>query len=375
MGEKMTRGENRQGVKNKESRTERQHGSMLKNGISRREFLAGGAAILSVGPFFIPSMAKASSRIVLTSWGGQYRTNVETAFVKPFTKETGIEVIISDTPDFAKAKAQVQSGNVEWDVFDALGPQATAGEKEGMWELIDSSIVDTSNMVLPVSKYVVAWYGWLGGIAWNPKRFPAGKYPVNFKEFWDVQKFPGRRSLRARPQEALEVALVADGVAPRSLYPLDVERAFKSLDRIKPHVPKWAKETQQTLELLRTDEVDFTWTYNTRAVPAKKDGMPIEFSFEQTVIATNYLTVMKGTRNKAVAMQFINFCMRPDRQVHFAEIHYGIPSKKKSLDMVSAEAKKFFADPTNPNHVVLDDLWWRDNYVKLTERFNEWMLT
>jgi len=70
-------------------------------------------------------------------------------------------------------------------------------------------------------------------------------------------------------------------------------------------------------------------------------------------------------------MQFVNFCLRPDRQAHFAQIHYNAPSKKKGFDLVPPESKKILPDITNPNHVILDDLWWRDNYVKLVERFNE----
>jgi len=136
---------------------------------------------------------------------------------------------------------------------------------------------------LPVlsPQWMVRWVGVSPG---TQNVFRLVKYPVNFKEFWDVKKFPGRRTLRARPTETLEIALVGDGVEPRKMYPLDVERAFKSLDRIKSYVPKWIKETPQATELLLSNEVDFSYVYHGRAIQLKKDGKPVEFSFEQTII-------------------------------------------------------------------------------------------
>jgi putative spermidine/putrescine transport system substrate-binding protein len=38
----------------------------------------------------------------------------------------------------------------------------------------------------------------------------------------------------------LEIALLADGVAPDKLYPLDLDRAFKKLDTIKKNTIWWA---------------------------------------------------------------------------------------------------------------------------------------
>jgi putative spermidine/putrescine transport system substrate-binding protein len=220
----------------------------------------------------------------------------------------------------------------------------------------------------------VPWYLWLGGISWITERYPEGKHPTDFKELWDVEKFPGRRTFRARPFEMLEMALVADGVPPKEVYPLDVERAFKACDRIKPHVPKFAKATPQTIELLRNNEVDFSYTYSGRALSAKDEGVPIDFSFKQVLIGTEFLTVLKGSKHKTSAMKYINFCLRPDRQVHFAKIYYYSPTKAEGLKMVPNEIKKYFPDPKDPANVVLDHAWWRDRYTELHERFKEWMM-
>jgi putative spermidine/putrescine transport system substrate-binding protein len=289
-------------------------------------------------------------------------------------KETGIEVLISDTPDFAKGKAQVESGNVEWDVFDAIGSHASSGALEGIWEPLDQSIVETPNLSVPATKTVVGFYVWAGGISWDPSRTPKGKNPSNFKELWDLENFPGRRAFRARPYETLEMALVADGVAPKDLYPLDVDRAFDALERIKSSVSNWVKSTPQTIELLRNNETDFSYTYTGRVAAAQTEGISIDIALDQTVNGMEYLTVLKGTKKGDAAMKFIAFCLRPDRQAAFSELHYVNPNRSDAVAQISQDAKKWLPDVSNPKNIILDDFWWGDHNAKVSERFNEWML-
>ena len=347
-------------------------------GVSRRKFIigAGAASMAASWPLILtPGKAKAAERVVLISWGGAYRDAVETAFVKPFTAETGIPVVISDTPDLAKVKAQITSKNVEWDVFDGVGSMAMSGQKDGYWEPFDKSIIDTSHLRTGVYPDTLAFYMSAGGMAWDPKRFPAGKHPVDFKQYFDAKTFPGRRSFRTRVSETLEAALIADGVAPRSLYPLDVERAFKSLDRIKPNVAKWVEQTPQTITLLQQNEVDFTYTYASRVKPAAAGGQSIQFSFEQTLNLAEYMQVLKGAPNKQAGMKYIGFMIRPDRLAAFCEILGLAPNSDKATALLSPEAKKWLPNMTSPNNAIIDDVWWTDNYAPLEKRFKEWLLT
>lgn len=346
-------------------------------GITRRRFLAGtaaGAAAILAAPYIIPR-ARASEQIVMVSWGGRYRENIEKAFVQPFIEETGIDVVISDTPDFAKAKAQVATGNIEWDVFDAIGSHATAGAKEGLWEPLDTSIVDTTNLRVPATESLVGFYVWAGGIAWVPSRTPKNEHPVNFNEMWNLEKYPGRRAFRARPYETFEMALVADGVPPDELYPLDVERAFDSLNRIKDSVSKWVKATPKTIEYLRTNEVDFSYTYSGRVAAARNEGVDIDMSMEQTVNGTEYLAVMKGTKKREAAMRFVDFCLRPDRQAAFSELHLVNPMREDAVARVDESAKKWLPNLSASKNIILDDFWWGENRSRIDERFKEWMLT
>ena len=42
--------------------------------------------------------------------------------------------------------------------------------------------------------------------------------PTTLADFFDTEKFPGKRGLRKSPKANLEMALIADGVAPDEVY-------------------------------------------------------------------------------------------------------------------------------------------------------------
>jgi putative spermidine/putrescine transport system substrate-binding protein len=344
----------------------------------RRRFLqASGSTMLAAAigaPLILTSKtSRAAGRLVMVSWGGNYRTGVEEALVKPFTKEFGVEVTLVDTPDLAKAKAQVMTKNVEWDIFDVVGPMGFTGSKNGYWEPLDPGLFDTNDLIVKPTKDMVPFYGFTGGICWDTKKHPEA--PKNWTDFWDTKKFPGRRALRNRASETLEVALLADGVPADKIYPIDVARAFKALDRLKASVGKWVDQTPQTVSLVQTGEIDYSYTYATRAKAAQESGLPIGFSFEQNLVGLEYLAVLKGAPNKKNAMDFVKFALRPDRQAALMDLHGNTPASKKALDMVKPEARKWMSSPTSTTNVISNDEWWADNYDELSRRFKEWALT
>jgi putative spermidine/putrescine transport system substrate-binding protein len=341
---------------------------------SRRRFLHQAGA-LAAGATFMPAVLAQAKSIVVTCWGGDYEKAIKSCFADPYAKETGIGVSLVNNADLTKMKVQVDSKNVQWDVFDSVGPQITAGARQGLWEDIDAKIVDRSDLVSPGGKDYVGTYLFGGGVAYDPKRVPEGKRPQNLKDFWDVQRFPGRRGLRTRISETLEMALVADGVAPDKLYPLDVERGFKALDRIKPSVKKWIETTPETITLITSNELDYTYSYMSRVFPAQKAGSSVAMATGQTINSLEYLAVPKYGKNTEAAMRYVAFCLRPDRQAAFANTVFFAPNARKAVPLVAAESQQYMPDVLNPAHIIMNDGWWADKYDALQKRFTEWMLT
>lgn len=343
--------------------------------VSRRAVIASTFAAIAAPSIIIPGKARGAQRLVIANWGGTGGIAQKKCYWDPFTAATGIEVISAQGPDLAKIRAQVQSRDVEWDLVNLADSWVAPGEKLGLYERIDTSIVPMERIVPAARReYMMGTYFYSGVLAFSSTRFKEGQRPRNWADYWNVEKFPGRRGLRNRIGETLEIALLADGVKPSEIYPCDVERAFKSLDRIKPHIRHWISQTPQTVQLIQNNECDFTYTYCNQVFGARQSGIDIGLSPDNQLIAPNWIAAIKGTRNKDAAMRYMEFATRPEPQIAFANMIANSPVSPGLLDKVDPSVKPFLPDVDNPTNVFMGTDWWGDHYDELTKRFTEWLM-
>ena len=257
---------------------------MRKHGYSRRVFLAQAAGVTlgaSMGPFIHTGRANGAEPLVVCAFGGAPQELQRKFYFDPFEKAAGIKILDVSKPTLAQMKAQVDTRNIEWDVVQAESRWVHRGTAEGLFEAIDSKIVNTSELI-PAAKHphAVGAYFWSKVIAYNSKKFSKASHPASWKEFWDVKAFPGRRSLQNIPVRQLEFALLADGVPKDKLYPVDIDRAFKKLDQIKPHIHAWYVAAQGE-QLLMDGEVVMVPITNGRALVSAAKGFPIDIDFNE----------------------------------------------------------------------------------------------
>ncbi|WP_164940750.1 ABC transporter substrate-binding protein [Bradyrhizobium zhanjiangense] len=343
--------------------------------ISRRSMLAGVAGIVAAPMVLGAKRAAAKSdRIVISNYGGSYQDACVKAVFDPFTKETGIRVDNVPVPGLDKVRAMQLTRNVEIDIWLGVSAQCAAGSRLGLWEKLDSTLFDLQDLTIqPASDYVL--YELVAqGICFDPKKYGPGKYPSDFAEFFDLKKYPGRRSLRKRPDSMLEVALLGDGVAPKDIYPLDLDRAFKALDRIKSNVV-WAQTAPQPITLLQTGEVDFSIVQSNRA-KATHDaggGTPLDFSFKQTVTDALGLAILKGALNQDAAKKLIAYFLRPETLARFEDVVGAAPVSKKAATMLLPDARKWQPDLNSTNSLVVSADYWADNFEAVNRRYLEWL--
>src|SRR3954451_8534991 len=178
----------------------------------------------------------AQETLSFAGYGGEPQKVQAKAFFEPAMNELGISVLQDSHGGYAKIKAQVLSGSPSYDLV-ALGcAEAARAAKEGLLEPIDYSLIPNAKELDPAMRgthYVGEWT-FSTVIIWNTQTVKTP--PSTWAEFWDVEKFPGKRALSANARQMLEIALIADGVPADKLYPLDVDRAFKKLEQIKPNL-------------------------------------------------------------------------------------------------------------------------------------------
>ena len=168
---------------------------------------------------------------------------------------------------------------------------------------------------------------------------------------------------------------MADGVSAKKLYPCDVDRAFRSLDRIKSHVGKWIPETPQTISLVQNNEIDFVFTYSGRVEAAKRQGISMEYVYESNIVTPSYMCVPKGVKNKDAAMKLVSYFMRADLQAAFCNIMGYTPVKRAGMNFLAPEVKARQPDLDHPNTAVTNVDWWAENFSEVNKRFKEWMIS
>jgi putative spermidine/putrescine transport system substrate-binding protein len=207
----------------------------------RRGFLrlaGGGAATATLGPLLLAERSIAQTRtLYVNSWGGSYTAAQDAAYFKPFTAATGIQIRVITPVSYARIKAQVQTGSYQFDLTSVNSMLWLRASREGLAEPIDWTIVNKD--ALPADAVVADGHGIASNIQGTNLCYRSDKFlhggPRSWADFWNVEKFSGPRSLCVSdaPRNMI-FALLADGVPRDALYPLDIERAFKKLDRIKP---------------------------------------------------------------------------------------------------------------------------------------------
>ncbi|MEX0302499.1 MAG: extracellular solute-binding protein, partial [Leisingera sp.] len=183
--------------------------------LDRRYFLALCAmAGVATSAVMAGDAEAAADQIVLWNWGGDAERCHGQAIGQPFSDDTGIPLRIDTSgPLQGKIREMVDSGNVTADVADADAFDAIALGKSGHLEPIDYSVVSQDKVLDGFAwehGVSVIFYGY--AFMYDTEKF--GDNPPNsWADFFDTEKYPGKRSLYKWANGALEGALLADGVS------------------------------------------------------------------------------------------------------------------------------------------------------------------
>ena len=361
--------------------------------VSLKQTVSAVAAMAFLG---VASTASADDAITVVSWGGAYTTSQIEAYHKPFTEKTGITINSEDyNGGLAQVRAQVEAGNVTWSLVDAELSDAQIGCDEGILETFDHSTLPPAPDGTPATddfiegtlhECGIGTIVWSTVVSYDTSKF-GDNQPSTLADFFDLEKFPGKRGLRKSPKVNLEWALMADGVAPGEVYdtlstPEGVDRAFAVLDKIKSEVIWWEAGAQPP-QMLADGEVAMTSVYNGRVFNAiAVEEKPFDIIWDNQVWDIDLWIMPKGAPNKEKVLEFVKFSTDTQRLADQAAwISYG-PVRKSSVPLIGTHAEAGIEMgphmPTAPDNFKTalqnDFLWWADNQDELTERFNAWLV-
>jgi len=273
--------------------------------------LLGKLAGLAIGVFAAVMPAEARDLTVVAG-GGALQDHMRRTLFSTFAG--GPVVDTAYDYNVGPIRAMVQARNVTWDVVLVEAPDLIRGCEDGIFERIDYSVVDR-NKFMPggATTCGAGAIGWGVAVFYDEARHANG--PATFQEFWDTQRFPGRRTLRRGARITLEAALMGDGVAPADVYrvlatPAGQARAFAALDRLRPNLVFWTGG-QQPIELVNSGEVAYALGFVGRTANGIRAGARYNLRWSTLLYAYDSWAVVRGSSNTAAAMRLIQHITEP----------------------------------------------------------------
>ena len=331
---------------------------------------AGGSAVTTSAACNPPKQD--GVKLTFSSFGGVYQEAQRKAWLEPYTALTGVEFTNDEASSNATIKAQVEAGQVTWDVVD-VGNDFGLDANKDLLEPLDYTLIPRDEVLenLGAGDYRVPDITYGVVLGYNTDK-TAGKVPAGWADFFDTAKIPGKRGAWDYSEGGLfEFALMADGVKPADLYPLDLPRATKKLDTIRNDLVFWTSGAQSQ-ELIGSGEVAMTMIWNGRAWSAKNtDKKPVEIQWNQQIVTADYLVVPKGSPNKDAAMKFIAYTICAENNAKPSQyIPYGPTNKNAKPD--PAKIPDLSVSNADENSGYFDDKYLIDNFKDIDAAWQAW---
>jgi putative spermidine/putrescine transport system substrate-binding protein len=301
--------------------------------------------------------------------GGQSGKAMHTAFLDPYEEESGNKVVRTPASDLGKLQAAAKSGVQQNDLVELDSISATAAFALGLTQKIDYQAVGGASLE-PIGRkpFGVGWQVYSTIPVWR-----SGVKPLSsVRDFFDAERFPGPRAVPDFVSFTLPLAVLADGVPPEDLYPLDVDRAFEVMDRIKGEITTFWESGAQPAQLLKSGEADYALAWSGRVV----EDPELEWTFDGGLLDVSYLTIPKGAPHPKEIPAQLRVFTQPDNQLEALKtIPYAGTARGVADEIPEDLAPLVPSSKQNrPLQALQDPAWWAENFEAVAKRWEEWKL-
>jgi putative spermidine/putrescine transport system substrate-binding protein len=323
--------------------------------------------------------------LTVMTWPGAYGRAQASAQMRPYGADRNVDVRTALWDgDLADIRAMVEKHRFKADVIDMELPGAVQACKQDLLEKIDPAILPAGADGTPAARdFVRGAIGpcWVGGMVYSQVMVFAPslkRAPVTLADFFDTRKFRGKRALsRASPKFNLEMALLADGVAPDQIYwtletPQGLDRAFAKLAVLKPI---WAHDSVGALGWLRNGQAVMATALN-GDVQASKDFTPGAI-WDHQLYEQDVFAIPAGNPKKKAALDFIVYATGSAPLAGMASWTGLGPARRSALALVKnnpetgADMKPLL--PTAPQNFhqafAIDEGWWLAHETAIASRW------
>jgi len=334
--------------------------------------------VLLIGVLSLGFGAAVATDITVVSFGRAEQAALMKAYYRPFSEATGIAVkSLSYDGQTTELEQMAKTKSIVWDAIQVESRTLQLGCQGGLFEKLDFSRIGNKNDFIPgaVTDCGVGIFAWSMALAYDAAKLGTG--PRSWADFWDVKKYPGKRGLRRSAKYTMEIALLADGVAPADVYRVlatndGADRAFKKLEQIK-HDVVWWEAAPQPAEFLRIGNLVMTSAYTLwidREEQAKKN---FKIVWNGSLYDVDSWAIPKGTPRASDAYRFIAFASKAENQKALSkELPYG-PTNKKAWPLFDPDlANRLPSEASLGRALKIDTAFWIRHGEELEKRFDKW---
>lgn len=355
---------------------------------TRQRYLSRGMLGKAVGftlaaalPFLLPGIAR-SADVTVAVFASPLGQVMKKAVIAPFHNESHLDIAVDNRPfGVGVVRAKILSGGNVWDVVTVQAVESLQGCTEGYFAKINKArLPNLAHSALMDDRFKcgVPFIYYSTVLGYNKKQLKGE--PKSWADFWDTKKWPGKRAINRTPQDALEIALLADGVARNDIYkvlstPEGVNRAFKKLDQLKPNIVWWTNPGQSR-QMLSSGEVAMSTTYDNGIVYFNQSqGTDFGYVRKDAIMHINYYAIIAGTKHLDNAYSFLNYATKAKTEAAISNgLAIAVPNRD-ALKYAKADLKPFLIESAKGSKTSLKSNaeFWLDNFDAIARRFNAWV--
>jgi putative spermidine/putrescine transport system substrate-binding protein len=331
--------------------------------------------VFAISPAYA-ARSQTSGEMTFVAFGGTTQKAMTKAFIKPFMEKTGIKIIQDQPTNYAKIKAMVSAGRTTWDVVDAESPivKQQCGKLFQKLDLkklnianIPDNLIDSSCGIPSYRTGIVVLY--------NVDAYKDKPAPSTWDDFFNTEKYPGKRAIGADPLYVLGPIMKAVTHSNDKVYPIDYDAVFKKLDTIKDALITW-KTGAQAVQMMESGRANMILTWPGRGSEAVEQGAHYKPMWKASEFSYDVWAVPKGSLHLKEAMEFINYAIGAEPETKFAQLVAYAPTNKKSkippLSTVTGQFAMTFKKQEKYDVLIRDQKWWADHWDEAHDKFSAW---
>lgn len=353
---------------------------------TRREVVtrgvAFGLAAAVSGPAIISKakQSELSGSIVVPvaggSWGDAYQKNM----IDPFLEMHPDVEIKTDLTGDAERLLKFRSAGGEkppMDVVGLLNEYMDAAIREGLVDTFTADEVPNVNDLYKVSKpdywqtgdgFYAVHQNW-GQLGFAYRTDLVENPPQEWLDIWDPQykELFGFGPLTYSAALQFFIATIR-AMGGHESNPDDIDAAFDKLEELKPNVVQNPADSGAVQNLLERGEIGIAHIWDGRAFALAASGLPIGFVYPNDpgpVASGAPRGIAKGTQNRELAIEFLNFTLSPEAQKGFCDTMWYGPSNVNVTLNDEVDAKVAYGDEAYEKLLEPD-------YEAVSENLGDW---